>query len=287
MSSYAISEIQPELIKRTSTGFLELDWLYGYTVSSTGTKRWGIPQGKITLLSGVSGVGKSRLSIALAISLSSQGFKVLYFQNEVDLSTFSGWVKGKINNPENFRASDETSLIEQMKTILEDKPDIIFVDSINQIQEYKSGSKRNIKNIIEGENGENGYRDICKKYGSHVIFLSQINKDKAKTVKGSTTLPHLTDISLNVIWENLPGENFIVKVGMKNRCGRTGEQFKTLWKHTETGIECISNYRNTDEIWRKTHYYPFNNNDHEFLDNHKKKKLYERFFGRKKIRLFK
>jgi len=286
MSSYPISEIPSEVIRRASTGFLEIDWLYGYTPYQNGAKLWGIPKGKITLLSGVSGVGKSRLSIALAISLSNQGFKVLYFQNEVDLSTFSGWVKNKVNSPDKFRASDKINMIEQIKTIIEDKPHFVFVDSINQIQEYGSGSKKNIKNIIEGEDGESGFRSICKKYGSHIIFLSQINKDKAASIKGSTTLPHLIDITLNAVWADENKTAFIVKVGMKNRCGRTGESFKTLWEHTETGVKCISNSRNSDMMWKNSHYSPVQQNKNP-LSNPQKKSLYERVFGKKKVRLFK
>lgn len=243
-----ISNIIPEQVKRAKTGFPALDWLYGYSTFSTGTV-WGLPQSKISLWSGRGGVGKSRTAIALARRM-SQIFKVLYFQNEADLKTFAGWVKGNRNLP-NFYCSDDTDLESQIAHIKTVAPQLIIIDSVNQLEEYGNGNKTAIKKIIEGYNGIDGYRDIVKSLKCHIILLCQLNKDG--TVKGSTSLEHLADISISLVG----GKGlFIMKMGEKNRCGRTGDEFMTIWRHTDSGIECRSDRHLEDEVWCRTHGIP-------------------------------
>ncbi len=246
MSICSISEIKPETVKRSLSGFSELDWLYGYSKFPNGIY-WGIPYGKISLWAGESGVGKSRAAISVAKKLVNIGARVLYFQNEVDLPTFADWVKCNYNN---FIVSDDTDLKNQIKNIIMAQPNVVFVDSVNQIEEYKSGTKRDIKNIIEGYNGIEGFRGISKSLNCHIVLISQLNQDG--TVKGSTTLSHLIDIEFSVILSGID-DHFLIKVGKKHRYGRTGEMFKTLWRHTDEGVESVSKYRTEDKIWCQSH----------------------------------
>ena len=236
----SVSELKPERLKRSPIGFDELNWLYGYSKWPQGDV-WGIPQYKISLWSGQSGTGKSRVAISAAKFFASIGQKVLYFQNEVDLNTFSGWIPDR-KNCENFFCSNETSIMEQIKIIGEIKPSLVIVDSVNEIEEYRSGTKKDIQNII------NLYRKVTiGKIVNHVIFLAQLNQDG--TVKGSTTLPHLVDISMDLkpIMDN--GSLFTMSIGLKHRYGRKGKEFITMWRHLDTGVECISNNRLKDEVW--------------------------------------
>jgi len=116
MGICSISEIKPETVKRSPSGFSELDWLYGYSKTPTGIY-WGIPYGKISLWAGESGVGKSRAAISVAKKLVNIGARVLYFQNEVDLPTFADWVKCNYNN---FIVSDDTDLKKAITDLLKD-----------------------------------------------------------------------------------------------------------------------------------------------------------------------
>ena len=253
---YNLNEIDSTPINRKFTGFDELDWLYGYTEvpEDSSLAIWGLPDGKISLWAGGGGVGKSRLAIEIAKSIVNQysGIdKVLYFQNEVDLTTFANWIKGGIRpeNINNFFVSDSVILDEQLKVIKEIHPKLIIVDSINMIREYGSGSEKNIKLIIEGDGEQSGYRGICKSLPfSHIIFLSQLNKDGE--ARGSTVLPHLVDTVINL--EKLEIANqFMVKVGSKHRYGRTGDEFFTVWEHHDGGVKCLSKNRYNDKIWCK------------------------------------
>jgi len=239
MATYDRKEIPFVPVIRVSTGIDELDWLYGNTDC-----HWGIPMKSMSLWAGESGTGKSRTAVSICNSLAKDGHRILYFQNEMDLGSFCRKIKY-----DSFRVSDSIGLKDMIEDIERDRPHFVVVDSINMITEFRSGTKKDIEKIISP------FREVCKTMGSHIIFLGQLNQDG--TIKGSTTLPHLVDIALNL----QKGEDnglFSICVGMKHRFGRTGKSFFTIWEHTESGVNCISQSRMLDELWKKktTHVAP-------------------------------
>ena len=241
----AISDIVPEKVKRAKSGMTELDWLYGY-VRVNDIISWGIPMGRISLWAGEKGVGKSRLSIALAKVLNAKGWKIVYFQTETTLEDFAGWVEG-VAKPENFICSGASSVAEQIKVIRQVKPHFVFVDSVNEIDEFENGTKKESRFLMNGDETTAGYRDICKELGNiHVIFLCQLNQDGS--IKGGTTLPHLVDINFHLVHGT---NNFIVKPVKKHRYGRTGPAFRSEWMHVEDGVVCTSEYSTEDEFYCK------------------------------------
>jgi len=236
----SISDVKAETVKRVSTGHDELDWLYGLSKSDN-LYQWGIPVRTISTWVGEGGVGKSRLAINLAKYKVSQGKKVLYLQNEVDLSTLASWV-GDTSNMQNFFCSDVTALSEQVSIIKKLRPDFVFVDSINLVDEFGTGTARSIKTIIDG------FRGAIEGSETHIIILCQLNKEGKAT--GSTALGHLPDINLTLTNTN-KDSIFAVSIGKKHRYGRKGSSYTSLWRHTETGVECISSNRNNDSRWHK------------------------------------
>ena len=60
MTICSISKIKPEAVRRSSSGFSELDWLYGMNQSGNYIV-WGLPQGKISLWAGAGGIGQAFL----------------------------------------------------------------------------------------------------------------------------------------------------------------------------------------------------------------------------------
>ena len=251
-----ISEVKAQPVLRARTGFQELDWIYGCSTFPNGSTQWGIPQGKISLWSGESGVGKSRAAIKLAGSYAKAGVKVLYFQNEVDVSTFAGWVKqtSGLNTAQldSFLCSDAKTLGEMIEAIYYANPQIVIVDSVNEIEEFETGSKKQARLIIEGKSNKRGFRDACLEVKCHVILLSQLNQDG--TIKGGTSLPHLVDIALRI--RHYQGQRsglFSIGVGIKHRYGRTGNRFHSVWEHSDSGVECISDYSLEDDRWCLTH----------------------------------
>jgi len=252
MNNYlSIAEIKQEPIRRIPTGIAELDWLYGCSQAPDYQPVWGMPGGKLSLWAGAAGVGKSRAAIEVAKNLANNGYRVLYFQSEMDLSTFGNWVnKGDISNPNNFLVSGAKSLSEMLNIIQQTKPKVVFVDSINMINEFGSGTSKEIKSIIEGDNWQRGFRDICNELRVHAIFLGQLNKDGE--AKGSSSLPHLVDTVFNIKPLGIDGY-FVIRVGSKHRYGRTGEQYVTYWEHLPDGVRCDSEHRLEDHLWCETH----------------------------------
>jgi len=252
MNNYlSIAQIKQEPVRRIPCGIPELDWLYGLSKSPGFKTAWGIPVGKLSLWAGAAGIGKSRGAIELAKSIVGQGYKILYFQLEADLSTFGNWVrKGDISNPNNFLVSDAKSLAEMLTIIQQAKPKVVFIDSINMINEFGNGTSKDIKLIIEGDNKQNGFKYICNELRVHAIFLGQLNKDGE--AKGSSTMPHLVDIVFNIEPLGIDGY-FVIRVGSKHRYGRTGEQYVTYWEHIEEGVRCDSEHRLEDHLWCETH----------------------------------
>lgn len=230
----SISRITASSIFRISTGQPELDWLYGVSTFSDGD-HWGMPVGTISTWVGEGGVGKSRLAIDVARAKVIDGSTVMYFQNEVDLSTLASWVRGN-TELENFYCSDVTSLADQMEIIKEVAPQLVFIDSINLVDEFGTGTAKSIKTIIDG------FRSVIRETGSHIVILCQLNKEGLAT--GSTALSHLPDT--NLILTNHEND-FKVAIGRKNRYGKKGSKFFGIWRHTDIGVECISNNRANDE----------------------------------------
>lgn len=238
MNFTSISNVKGETVKRVSSGHDELDWLYGLSKADN-LYQWGIPVRTISTWVGEGGVGKSRLAINLAKYKVSHGKKVLYLQNEVDLATLAGWV-GNTTQMQNFYCSDATALSEQVSIIKELRPDFVFVDSINLINEFGTGTAKSIKTIVDG------FRDAIEGSETHVVILCQLNKEGSAT--GSTALGHLPDINLSLTNTDEDGV-FAVSIGKKHRYGRKGTSYTSLWRHTETSVECISKNRLADDRW--------------------------------------
>ena len=247
----SLADVDAEPIRRFDCGIDEMNWLWGVSeFTKRGTFSWGAPKGKITLIAGAGGIGKSRGAIAMAKAMASPklrlhrkakpSYKVLYFQNEVDDATFAGWANQGGPVPRNFHSSSASNLAGQMKAIGHLRPHFVFVDSINMVEEFATGSKKKITHLIHE------YQRMCREVGCHVIFLCQLNVDGS--VKGGSTLTHLVDIVFKALPYGIDGY-FGIAVGEKHRYGRTGEQMYSVWRHTADGAICDSVHRTEDLKW--------------------------------------
>jgi len=228
---------------RFSTSIPELDWIYGGSGFN-----WGLPKGKISLWSGPSGCGKSRSLITLSKKMSSAGYKVIYFQNEVNLGDFRSWA-GDEELPSTLYASDVTSLSGQISDIEESGAQLAIIDSIGLIDEFGNGCESKVKNIYSH------FRELCKKTGVHIIFVCQL--DKGYSIKGSTSVLYLADISVDldryVVNKKIVKNHFVIGIngrnGGKHRYGQMGDDITTLWQYAPGGAICISNNRDYNEQW--------------------------------------
>jgi predicted ATP-dependent serine protease len=228
-----LSEIEAKFPMRNKTWFKDLDYIYGRNTLEESPHNIGMPKGKISLWAGQSGVGKSRLCIEVAKKFSTNynNGRVLYFQTESPLSDFASWAKDT-KQYDNIYCSGENRIDEMIKIIYEVKPKLIFIDSVNEIDEFENGNKKEARRIIQGADGKVGLKIATHFVGAHTILLGQLNQD-GKTIKGGTSLPHLVDIALNVVKTDTAGI-FRVEVGTKHRYGST--EPIAMFKHTDDGV---------------------------------------------------
>ena len=242
MGIQRIDTIKTKRVLRLTTLIPELDWLYGFT-----SKAYGLPAGKMSLWAGEKGTGKSRAAIEVCRKVAhhvyqagtSNPFKsrVLYFQKEVDMGTLVSWyTQDGSTVPINFVPSDSSTVDEQCADILEVRPHLVIVDSINMIKEFRGHSEDAIEAAVDK------YRTVCEDTDCHIIFLQQLNKDGSP--KGSS-IAHLLDVEM--ILKRTASDGFSMACPQKNRYGQTG--ISIWWVHNKKKAYCESKFRFEDKTW--------------------------------------
>ena len=261
MNYMKLSNIEAKPVPRALTGFNELDFIYGYSVFPQNTY-WGMPMDKISLWAGTSGIGKSRLAIDVAKKFSMKD-TVLYFQTEASMEDFAGWAKNA-KQYDNFYCSGENKIDEMIKIIYELKPKLVIVDSVNEIEEFCNGNKKETRRLINGENGSVGFKQAIADIHSHLILLAQLNGDGS--IKGGTSLPHMVDIALNLTPYCDDKSLFMVSVGVKHRYGRRDDEIHTAFMHEENGVKCIAKLSQSDSKWCESHGLPLRTRGEVLMD---------------------
>ncbi len=244
-----LSEIEASPIHRCLTGFDELDWICGNSQFPTHTE-WGMPQGKISIWSGKTGTGKSRLCIDVAKRWSQKyaAGKILYILTEAPLGDFASWAKNTTDYP-NIYCSSEDEIDKIIEAIYQVNPDLVFIDSVNAIRDF-SGNEKSVTRLIKGADDKPGLKQAVNDIGGHIVLLGQLNQD-GKTIKGGTSLPYMVDVALDIIPSSTAINNFIVKVGVKNRHGKKDAQ--TVFTHIDSGVINSCSNRLKDKFWRQAH----------------------------------
>jgi len=250
--SVMVSEIPNRPLQRFQTWMLGFDWLYGYSIDERGEQKWGPPLGYISLWSGESGIGKSRLAIHIAKKWCEQA-KILYVMAEAPIEDFWSWA-GEIKSPQNFWLTNASKMIEIEKEA-RGGYSLIVIDSINMIKEYRDGLGAEL--IVNGgavsEGMLDGLRKIASEQNCHIVLLNQLNQDG--TVKGGTKLTHLIDCHLELReCEEGRKDLFLLKSGVKMRGGRLGKEMR--WRHFPEGVYSCGDGAGEDPEWRGLHGLP-------------------------------
>tara|TARA_Y100000034_G_C6884343_1_gene405819 strand:- start:743 stop:2095 length:1353 start_codon:yes stop_codon:yes gene_type:complete len=227
------SHIPDEMAERMDLGFEELNWLYG---KNPGQRVYGAPRGGIAAWAGSQGIGKTRACIQVCKNVLMAGGTVLFFTLEMNKAQFrSQYCKG-LPPTAKFYISDKEGMKEQLEDIARVRPDLVVVDSINEIPEYRNG--------LGAKAVRRAYLPVVTKTKSHVIFISQLNA--AGSVKGGTYLGHMVDtvFHLTEYDSEIKTPIFCVNCPTKNRYGSTNKE--TYWSHNEDGVACDSFERHND-----------------------------------------
>lgn len=198
-----LDDVKVESIKRISTSVSELDRVLG----------GGLVPGSIILLGGEPGIGKSTLTIQLAAACPT----ALIVSGEESVSQIKLRADRLGITSKKLELLNETHIETIISTILEKKPDVAIIDSIQTV--YSSDA--------EGEAGSPTQIRACasklleslKSTNTSTIIVGHVTKEGA--VAGPKTLEHLVDTV--VYLEGDRHHQYRILRTVKNRFGSTDE----------------------------------------------------------------
>ena len=160
-----LSEISIEEKDRVGTGFGELDRVLG----------GGVVAGSLVLVGGDPGIGKSTLLLQVCGNLSGVGQKVLYISGEESLKQ----IKLRANRigamAGDLKFLCETSLDHIQDTIMEEKPDVVIIDSIQTMyREEISSAPGSVSQVRESTNL---LMQIAKGEGITIFIVGHVTKE--------------------------------------------------------------------------------------------------------------
>ncbi len=201
----SIAEIEEQPHRRIDLGNGEMNRVLG----------GGLVHGSLVLLGGEPGIGKSTLS--LQIALGTPGLKTLYVSGEESPQQIKMRAQRlQVENPDCLIYAD-TLLENIVAQIDEIHPDLVIVDSIQTIYtELIDSSPGSVSQIRECAATLLKY---AKSNGTSIFIIGHITKDG--TIAGPKILEHIVDVVLQFEGDN----NNIYRIlrGIKNRFGATFE----------------------------------------------------------------
>ena len=200
-----VSEIADSVHTRVPMGNKEIDRVLG----------GGLVRGSLILLGGEPGIGKSTLSLQLA--LADNGLKTLYVSGEESPQQIKmRATRIGVTNTDCFIYGE--TLIENILLQIEEvKPDLVVVDSIQTIySDILDSSPGSVSQIRECSAM---FLKYAKQNNTSIIIIGHITKDG--TIAGPKILEHIVDVVLQFEGDN----NNIYRIvrGIKNRFGATFE----------------------------------------------------------------
>lgn len=190
----------------------------------------GLVPGSVLLLGGEPGIGKSTLSLQLALELDR---KILYVSGEESLSQIkmrAERIKPDTNNCFLFNETDSQSIIETAKQL---DPDVLIIDSIQTLHSpFIESSAGSISQIRESSSEIIQY---AKTNNVPTIIIGHINKEGH--IAGPKILEHMVDVVLQ--FEGDRHHNYRILRAKKNRFGSTHEI--GIFEMLEAGLREVTN----------------------------------------------
>ena len=214
-------EIKHNEFGRQRSGISEFDRILG----------GGIVSGSLILLGGEPGVGKSTLSLQIALELKDK--KILYVSGEESEEQISLRAKRMKNqNPECYILG-ETELEKILVHSENLQPGLIIIDSIQTISSSSlESSQGTVSQVRECAARLLKYSKIT---GIPIILIGHITKDG--TLAGPKVLEHIVDVVLYFEGDN----NYVYRIlrAAKNRFGSTSEL--GIFEMAENGLREVVN----------------------------------------------
>ena len=203
----ALSGLHDEDEVRWPTGYGELDRVLG----------GGVVRGSMLLVGGDPGIGKSTLLLQVGRNMAAGGRRVLYVSGEESLHQIRLRARRIGGTPDSMRFYCETDLDTIAEVLLEEKPEIVVIDSI---QTMSNGSVQAAPGSISQVRETTGVLlRLAKQTGITFFIVGHVTKEG--TVAGPRVLEHMVDTVL--YFEGDRYASYRILRGVKNRFGSTNE----------------------------------------------------------------
>ncbi|MEQ6124528.1 DNA repair protein RadA [Pseudotenacibaculum sp. MALMAid0570] len=211
-------ELNPE--ERISTNNNELDTVLG----------GGFVKGSVNLLGGEPGIGKSTLSLQIALAIDQ---KVLYVSGEESQSQIKMRAERLHGKSSECLVLTETNTQNIFKHIEEIEPEILVIDSIQTLHTNSiEASPGSISQIRETAAELIKY---AKETSTPVLLIGHINKEGQ--IAGPKILEHMVDVVLQ--FEGDRNHTYRILRSQKNRFGSTAEL--GIYEMLSDGLREVSN----------------------------------------------
>lgn len=216
-----VSEIKPLTHQRLDMCNAEVNRVLG----------GGLVPGSLVLLGGEPGIGKSTLSLQLA--LTAHGLRTLYVSGEESAEQIGMRAERLGIGNEECYIYAETLLENILQQIEQQKPDVVVIDSIQtiftQTIDSSAGSVSQIRECAAS------LLKYAKTTGTSIFIIGHITKDG--TIAGPKILEHIVDVVLQ--FEGDGNNVYRILRGIKNRFGATFEI--GVFEMLDSGLRAVEN----------------------------------------------
>ncbi len=207
----SLDEVESKSAKRRlSTGMAELDRTLG----------GGLVPDAFTLLGGDPGIGKSTLLLQLAKGLLTEhpNLRILYVSGEESLDQIAARAKRMgVEGKGQIYLAAETQLERVFSNVLELKPNILFMDSLQTFSSaYSQSAPGSVSQVREITTR---LMTLAKTAGVAVWLVGHVTKEG--TIAGPKTIEHMVDTVL--YFEGEGSQSYRLLRTVKNRFGSTNE----------------------------------------------------------------
>lgn len=204
------------------------------TLSSTEVNRvlgGGLVKGSLVLLGGEPGIGKSTLS--LQIALATTGIKTLYVSGEESAAQIKMRASRLGVANEDCYIYPETLLENILAQIETMQPDLVVIDSVQTM--YSEAIESSAGSVSQIRECAARLLKVAKEKGVSVLIIGHITKDG--TIAGPKILEHIVDVVISFEGDN----NNVYRIlrGIKNRFGATYEI--GVFEMREEGLREVDN----------------------------------------------
>lgn len=203
----AINNVAANDEERVTTGFSELDRVLG----------GGVVPGGLVLVGGDPGIGKSTLLLQVCRNMSNGGKKILYISGEESLKQIKLRANRMGEFTDNLLLLAETSLDAIEEVILQVKPDVVVIDSIQTI--YREDISSAPGSVSQVRESTNSLMKLAKGNTIPIFIVGHVTKEGV--VAGPRVLEHMVDTVL--YFEGDRNAAYRIIRGVKNRFGSTNE----------------------------------------------------------------